>query len=103
MSLSDTLLAEQSDYYRQRAPEYEDWWFRRGRYDGGEEANARWAAEAWALESALDRFGPRGKVLELACGTGIWTRRLAAAATHLTAVDGSAPMLEQNRAPPPPG
>src|ERR1700733_10802709 len=65
MSLSDTLLAEQSDYYRQRAPEYEDWWFRRGRYDGGEESNARWAAEAWALESALARFGPRGQVLEL--------------------------------------
>lgn len=93
----ESLLTEQSDYYRRRAPEYEDWWFRRGRYDRGEEANARWFAEAGELEAALDRFGPRGRVLELACGTGIWTRRLAASATQLTAVDGSAEMLDLNR------
>jgi SAM-dependent methyltransferase len=95
---TEELLAEQSDYYRRRAPEYEDWWFRRGRYDGDREANARWAAETGELEAALDRFGPRGKVLELACGTGIWTRRLAGSAEQLTAIDGSAEMLELNRA-----
>jgi SAM-dependent methyltransferase len=26
----DRLLAEQKRYYRERAPEYDDWWFRRG-------------------------------------------------------------------------
>jgi SAM-dependent methyltransferase len=97
-SAAEALLAEQSDYYRRRAPEYEDWWFRRGRYDRGEEDNAKWFAEATELEVALERFGPHGKVLELACGTGIWTRRLAAGATHLAAVDGSTEMLELNRA-----
>jgi hypothetical protein len=39
------LLAEQACYYRERAGEYEDWWFRRGRYDRGADANARWFAE----------------------------------------------------------
>jgi len=38
------LLAEQARYYRERAGEYDDWWFRRGRYDRGADANARWFA-----------------------------------------------------------
>jgi hypothetical protein len=42
MSEVDCLLAEQVEYYRQRAGEYEDWWFRRGRYDHGPAANAAW-------------------------------------------------------------
>jgi ubiquinone/menaquinone biosynthesis C-methylase UbiE len=95
---TDALLAEQGDYYRQRAPEYEDWWFRRGRYDRGREANAGWFAEAMTVETALRRFNPRGRILELACGTGIWTRKLAESAERLTAVDGSAEMLALNRA-----
>jgi len=95
---ADRLLAEQGDYYRQRAPEYDDWWFRRDRYDRGEEANSKWFAEAAEVEAALDRFGPRGRLLELACGSGIWTRRLALSAERLTAVDGSTEMLDLNRA-----
>ncbi|HEY5053683.1 MAG TPA: class I SAM-dependent methyltransferase [Solirubrobacterales bacterium] len=95
---TEALLAEQGDYYRRRAPEYDDWWFRRELYDRGEEANSRWFAEAREVESALDRFGPRGRVLELACGTGIWTRKLAESAGRLTAVDGSVEMLDLNRA-----
>ncbi len=95
---TDQLLAEQGDYYRQRAPEYDDWWFRRDRYDRGEEANSKWFAEAAEVEAALDRFGPRGRLLELACGSGIWTRRLVQGAERLTAVDGSAEMLGLNRA-----
>ncbi len=95
---TDALLAEQGDYYRQRAPEYDDWWFRRDRYDRGEEANSKWFAEAAEVEATLERFGPRGRVLELACGTGIWTRKLARSAERLTAVDGSAEMLGLNRA-----
>ncbi len=95
---ADRLLAEQGDYYRQRAPEYDDWWFRRDRYDRGEEANSKWFAEAAEVEAALDRFGPRGRLLELACGSGIWTRRLARSAARLTAVDGSTEMLDLNRA-----
>jgi SAM-dependent methyltransferase len=85
----DGVLAEQARYYRERAGEYDEWWFRRGRYDHGPEFNARWAAEAAELEHQLARFDPRGEVLELACGTGLWTRLLAPYAERVTAVDAS--------------
>ncbi len=95
MSDLDGLLAEQAHYYRERASEYEDWWFRRGRYDHGPEANARWFAE---VEVALERFDAAGDVLELACGTGLWTQRLASHAAGVTAIDGSPEMIELCRA-----
>jgi demethylmenaquinone methyltransferase/2-methoxy-6-polyprenyl-1,4-benzoquinol methylase len=94
----DALLTEQLDYYRARAGEYDRWWNREGRFDRGAEANARWFAEAASLEGVLKRFDPRGDVLELACGTGLWTRHLTAYAQSLTAVDGSAEVLAINRA-----
>ena len=94
----DALLAEQARYYRQRAPEYDDWWFRRGRYDRGAEGNARWFSEVAEVEAALERFRPTGDVLELACGTGLWTRHLVRHARRVTAVDASAETIEINRA-----
>jgi demethylmenaquinone methyltransferase/2-methoxy-6-polyprenyl-1,4-benzoquinol methylase len=93
----DALLAEQLDYYRARAGEYDRWWNREGRFDRGPEANARWFAEIEMLESALQRFGPRGDVLELACGTGLWTRHLVDHADRLTAVDAAPEVLAINR------
>jgi SAM-dependent methyltransferase len=42
-------------------------------------------------------LGLCGSVVELACGTGWWTRRLAAIATDLTCVDASPEVLELNR------
>jgi SAM-dependent methyltransferase len=93
----DTLLSEQLDYYRARAGEYDRWWLRQGRFDRGAEANARWFAEAAELERALERFDPRGEVLELACGTGLWTRHLVRHATHVTAVDAAPEVLAINR------
>jgi ubiquinone/menaquinone biosynthesis C-methylase UbiE len=94
----ERLLAEQAGYYRARAGEYDDWWFRRGRYDHGPEANARWFADAAEVEAALERFNPTGEVLELACGTGLWTRHLLAHARSLTAIDASPEVLELARA-----
>jgi ubiquinone/menaquinone biosynthesis C-methylase UbiE len=94
MSHVDDLLAEQARYYRERAGEYDDWWFRRGRYDHGHETNARWFADAAEAQDALERFDPAGDVLELACGTGLWTQRLANHATSMTVIDGSPEMLE---------
>ncbi len=41
------------------------------------------------MEAALEAFRPEGDVLELACGTGLWTRHLASTANRLTALDGS--------------
>ena len=92
------LLAEQARYYRERAGEYDDWWFRRGRYDRGADANARWFAEVADVQDALERFQPAGRVLELACGTGLWTRRLVAHADTVTAVDASPEAIELARA-----
>ncbi len=94
----DALLTEQLEYYRARASEYDKWWLREGRFDRGPEANARWFAQATELERALARFDPRGEVLELACGTGLWTRRLVDYATHVTAVDAAPEVLAINRA-----
>jgi SAM-dependent methyltransferase len=93
----EDLLAEQIRYYRARAAEYEDWWFRRGRYDHGAEANARWFADVADVEAALQRFAPRGRVLELACGTGLWTQKLLAHADELTAIDASPEVIELAR------
>jgi demethylmenaquinone methyltransferase/2-methoxy-6-polyprenyl-1,4-benzoquinol methylase len=96
--MEEAAMAQQLDYYRARAGEYDDWWFRTGRYDHGDDANAAWFEEVAELEAALERFDPRGNVLELACGTGLWTRHLVGVAEHVTAVDGAAEVLARNRA-----
>ncbi|MGH7067260.1 MAG: class I SAM-dependent methyltransferase [Acetobacteraceae bacterium] len=94
----DLLLAEQVAYYRARAGEYDEWWRREGRYDHGAEAKRRWQDEVAVVERALEEFAPRGDVLELACGTGWWTRRLAEYAQTLTCVDASREVIAINRA-----
>jgi ubiquinone/menaquinone biosynthesis C-methylase UbiE len=97
VSDSDRLLADQIDYYRARAPEYDDWWFRRGPYDKGPEFTRRWRKEIDELESALDSFMPKGDVLEIAAGTGAWTKVLAQYASSVTAIDAAPETLEINR------
>jgi len=66
----------QVTYYRARATEYDEWFYRQGRYDRGPEVNQRWFAEAQMVADALDAFQPTDSILKLACGTGIWTERL---------------------------
>lgn len=95
--MDETMLASQRDYYRARAGEYDDWWFRRGRYDNGPDAAAAWFADAAEVEAALQTFAPAGEVLELAAGTGIWTRHLVRHAQHVTAIDASREVLAINR------
>ena len=91
------VLAEQRAYYRARAPEYDEWWQRRGRYDRGSDVATEWEGQVVRVAAALDNFGATGDVLELAGGTGWWTARLARTATHLTVVDSSPETLELNR------
>jgi SAM-dependent methyltransferase len=91
-------VAEQKRYYAERAPEYDDWWYRRGRYELGPEALARWRADIAEAEAALEAFSPGGTVLELAAGTGIWTRRLVRLADRVVAVDANAETLALNSA-----
>ncbi len=86
----DSLVDEQIEYYRARAPEYDDWWLRTGRWSGDDEFARRWEAAKRSLHEALVRFDPRGDVLELAAGTGNLTCELATFADHVTAVDASA-------------
>src|SRR5919206_1553641 len=94
----DRLLAEQRRYYRERAPEYDDWWFRRAGYALDAETAARWFADVRELEAELEAFAPGGDVLELAAGTGTWTRQLLRYAERVTAVDAVPEVLELNRA-----
>jgi len=94
----DELLGEQIAYYEARAPEYDDGWSREGSYDLGAEFNRVWLAEADRLHAVFDQFAPRGDVLELAAGTGIWTTQIARYASSVTAVDTSSEALAINAA-----
>jgi SAM-dependent methyltransferase len=94
---NEALLADQRAYYRRRAPEYDEWWKRTGRYDHGEDQARDWDRQVGEISAALTRFAPTGDVLELAGGTGWWTERLAETAETLTVVDAAPETLEINR------
>jgi SAM-dependent methyltransferase len=89
----DGLVEEQIAYYRARAPEYDDWWLRVGRYAADGPLAQRWEHEKQLLRDALEAFGPRGHVLEVAAGTGNLTAQLARFADSVTALDVSAETL----------
>ena len=93
----DDLVDEQIAYYRARAPEYDEWWQRRGRYDRGEDETEEWHRQVAVVEAALASFAATGDVLELAGGTGWWTERLARTADRLTVVDASPETVALNR------
>jgi demethylmenaquinone methyltransferase/2-methoxy-6-polyprenyl-1,4-benzoquinol methylase len=90
-------LEEMVAYYRARAAEYDEWWYRQGRFDRGAEANTLWFAEMNEVFAALDALGICGDVLELAPGTGVWTERLVGMASSITAVDASPEMVAINK------
>ena len=95
--MSDRPEGAQIDYYRARASEYDDFWFRRGAYELDPALQAQWFMDAAEAEDAVRQWVPEGAVLELACGTGIWTRLLAEKAGRVTALDSSPEMIELNR------
>src|SRR5215469_10608951 len=91
------LLEQQLTYYRKRAPEYDEWFLRQGRYDRGAQHRSEWFREVSLIETKLRRL-VRGKdVLELAAGTGLWTERLADVTKRIVAVDGSPEAIGINR------
>jgi demethylmenaquinone methyltransferase/2-methoxy-6-polyprenyl-1,4-benzoquinol methylase len=98
MDGADDLVEEQKSYYRARAGEYDQWWFREGRYALAPDAKRRWLADVAEAQAALRDFAPGGEVLELACGTGLWTHHLVRHGGRVTAVDASAEMIARNRA-----
>ena len=69
----DELVA----YYEARAPEYDDWYLRRGRYERGPIHDAAWNAELDAAGRWLDGLPISGQIVELAAGTGWWSPLLA--------------------------
>ena len=92
----DKYIAEQLEYYRARAGEYDEWFLRQGRYDQGKEHTEAWFNEVAELQNYLASLAPLGKILELACGTGWWTEQLVKYADSVTAVDASEEVLELN-------
>ena len=83
------LLDDQIRYYRARAAEYDA---------TSTPPDDPFAADADRIREALRAFEPRGRILELAAGTGQWTGLLADHADELTVTDASPEMLELNRA-----
>lgn len=82
-------------YYNERAPEYDDWYERRGRYMNAA-TNEQWRSEMAVLAKHANSFG-HGHLLDLACGTAYWTPRFAARpeVERLTLYDQAPAMLEQ--------
>ena len=91
------LLEQQLTYYRERAPEYDEWFLREGRYDRGAQHRSEWFREVVLIERELHDLVLGKDVLELAAGTGLWTKRLANSAKRVVAVDGSPEAIEINR------
>lgn len=92
-----SLLQQQIAYYQARATEYDEWFLRQGRYDHGPELNSQWFQEVEQVRQALDQFRPTGRILELACGTGLWTQQLLGSAQQITAVDAVPDVLKLNQ------
>ena len=64
-------------YYAARAPEYDDWYLRRGAHSGGTLADVAFQAELDAATLWLDALPLAGEIVELAAGTGWWSPLLA--------------------------
>lgn len=90
MSVDDGgLIDDQIRYYRARAPEYDQ---------TTTPDTDPYAPAAATIRAALRAAQLRGRVLELAAGTGQWTGLLAELAGELTATDASPEMLALNAA-----
>jgi ubiquinone/menaquinone biosynthesis C-methylase UbiE len=77
------ILDDQMTYYRKMAQEYDE-------TTGQTEELQRAFARAREL---LQQLAPVEQTLELACGTGTWTRALLSLGRELTAIDASPEML----------
>ena len=77
------VLHEQIAYYRARAQEYDE------TTEGTEDLKGAFAR----ARDHLQQKGPFEQVLELACGTGTWTRILLPLGRDITAIDAAPEML----------
>jgi 2-polyprenyl-3-methyl-5-hydroxy-6-metoxy-1,4-benzoquinol methylase len=83
--VTDDVLADQIDYYRQRAGEYDL------------TAYGDIAAARERIRRITGQLQPTGSVLEIACGTGLWTEALARQAATVTAIDAAPEMVQLAR------
>ena len=81
------ILDEQVTYYREMAQEYDEM---TGKTEDLQRAFAR-------ARELLRQQAPVEQILELACGTGTWTRALLPLGRELTAIDASPEMLSLAR------
>src|SRR5688572_20865847 len=82
--MKDSILNEQIEYYRARAQEY----------DASMTEATDLLLPGRALLLNLGRFD---SILELACGTGIWTETLLQMGNEVTVVDAAPEMLDMAR------
>jgi demethylmenaquinone methyltransferase/2-methoxy-6-polyprenyl-1,4-benzoquinol methylase len=87
--IHDVVSGMQS-YYDERATQYDDWYNHVNMYDDPVN-NAAWHAEVAHLTAWVKDFG-HGRLLEIASGTGWWTRHLAQRAA-VTTLDYSSAMI----------
>ena len=83
------IIEETKEYYRQRAVQYSDWAHKTGDYEGDSQPDSSFFDEAKLLFDALDAERLVGNVLEIACGTGVWTEAVVKNANLVTALDSS--------------
>jgi hypothetical protein len=93
---ADDLDRSMVEYYEARAPEYDDWYLRRGRYARGAIHDAAWDAELDAAGRWLDALPLSGEIVELAAGTGWWSPLLASKG-ELSMYDAAAGPLDRAR------
>lgn len=75
------ILNDQINYYRARADEYD-------------ESISSGLETFEAGKALLSKLGKFDQILELACGTGVWTETLLKMGNHVTAVDAAPEMLK---------
>lgn len=92
----DDLDRAMVDYYESRAPEYDDWYLRRGRYARGAIHDSAWNAELDAAGRWLDGLSWTGEIVDLAAGTGWWSPLLASRG-ELSLYDASPAALDRAR------
>lgn len=90
------LLPEQLAYYKARAQEYDESVQFTGRFNGP--GNPEVAREWHHVATTLNSQPKVETALELACGTGLWTKALLSVADSIVALDAAREMLEINQA-----
>ena len=89
------LRRRMKDYYNERATEYEEA-YTLGTGTASIETPGLFKSEAIAVSKVVEKFG-RGRLIDIACGTGYWLPFYVANVSHVTFLDQSENMLAECR------